>query len=393
MLKTIVIFALFLSYSASAAKITTFAAPDNSFSALSTFVRENDNFLIAVYEFDNYDIAKLLQGKNFTLIVDEAPVGGMSNDEKFLLCSISKGNIYLYQSRYYMHAKYAVSSSKVLVSTENFGYDGFPQGFGNRGYGVIVEDDGISDDFTSVFNEDLKKSRQFSCDKQYSISERKETIYKKQFGVEEFDGTVTAVFAPNAINDLLTFINSSQRRLYIAQSYVYKDWSGGRPSPLLEAAIDRARKGVEVKLLLDSKWYNIDDDGKSNKDTVDYVNNIARKENIDLQAKLIDLNKLNFDELHGKLVIADNSVLVSSINWGENSPTNNREAGVIIYGDASDYYAKVFLSDWNPETSSADSGNSETGATGKAAEDQTPIIIAIVIVIIIVVIILLMRKK
>ncbi len=395
-IKNIAVIFFILSYTALAAKITAFAAPDSSYEALAQFINGNDNFMIEVYTFDNYNIAKLLQNKNFTLIVDEAPAGGMSNDKKFLLCTLNKGNVWLYQSRYYMHAKYAVSGSKVLVVTENFGYHGFPDGYGNRGFGVIVEDDKTANDFVSIFNEDLKKSKPFVCDKGYTVAEREKKIYQNKFNIEEFSGTAKSVFAPNAVSELVDFINSSKKRLYIAQLYVYKEWGSKkepRPNPLLETSIERARSGVEVKLLLDSSWFNVDDEGKSNEDTVDYVNNIARKENIDLQAKLIDLNKLNLDELHGKLIIADNSVLVSSINWGENSPTNNREAGVIIYGDASDYYAKVFLNDWNPETSSADSGNSETGATGRATEDRTPIIIAIVIVIIIVVIILLMRKK
>ena len=105
------------------------------------------------------------------------------------------------------------------------------------------------------------------------------------------------------------------------------------------------------------------------------------------------MKKLNLDKLHGKLVIADDAVLISSINWGENSPTNNREAGVIIYGEAADYYAKVFMNDWDSETYDADSGNSVSVATGKTSEDRTPIMLAVVVVIVIVLIILLMRKK
>src|SRR3989338_8777277 len=108
MLKKVAFFLFLISYVTLAAKITTFAAPDNNYQALQGFINENDNFLIAIYEFENYDIAKLLQGKNFTLIVDEAPVGGMSDDEKFILCAINKGNIYFYQSKYYTHAKFIV---------------------------------------------------------------------------------------------------------------------------------------------------------------------------------------------------------------------------------------------------------------------------------------------
>ncbi len=385
MLKKIIFSLLILATVAFAAKITAFAAPDNSYEALSEFIKENDNFLIAVYTFDNYDIAKLLQKKNFTLIVDESPVGGMGNDEKFVLCTLNKGNVWLYQNRYYMHAKYAVSSSKVLVSTENFGYHGFPDSYGNRGFGVIVEDEEIARKFSDIFNEDIKKSRKFNCDGSYKISDRQKKIYQKKFSAEEFSGAARAVFAPNAVSDVVAFIDSANEKLYIAQLYIHNVW-GTKDEPkenaLLESAIDRARKGVEVKVLLDSSFFNIDEEGKSNKATANYINEIAKKENLNMEAKLIELNKLNLDELHGKLVISDNAVLVSSINWGENSPTNNREAGVIIYGDAAEYFSQVFLFDWDKENA----------MTGRVTENRTSIIVVVVIVIAAIILFILFSK-
>jgi phosphatidylserine/phosphatidylglycerophosphate/cardiolipin synthase-like enzyme len=50
------------------------------------------------------------------------------------------------------------------------------------------------------------------------------------------------------------------------------------------------------------------------------------------------------------VIVDGNSVLVSSINWNENSPMNNREAGVIIEDpDAAAYYLRVFEEDWKNE--------------------------------------------
>jgi phosphatidylserine/phosphatidylglycerophosphate/cardiolipin synthase-like enzyme len=53
--------------------------------------------------------------------------------------------------------------------------------------------------------------------------------------------------------------------------------------------------------------------------------------------------------VHNKGVIVDNkSVLISSINWNENSFTNNREVGVIItHPSIAQYYCQIFLADWN----------------------------------------------
>jgi cardiolipin synthase len=44
-------------------------------------------------------------------------------------------------------------------------------------------------------------------------------------------------------------------------------------------------------------------------------------------------------------------VLVSSINWNDNSPDFNREAGVIIeHPAAAAYFARTFAADWDAGT-------------------------------------------
>ncbi len=57
---------------------------------------------------------------------------------------------------------------------------------------------------------------------------------------------------------------------------------------------------------------------------------------------------MGLNKTHTKGVIVDRSwVLISSINWNENSARNNREAGLIIENcDVADFYADVFFYDW-----------------------------------------------
>jgi phosphatidylserine/phosphatidylglycerophosphate/cardiolipin synthase-like enzyme len=45
--------------------------------------------------------------------------------------------------------------------------------------------------------------------------------------------------------------------------------------------------------------------------------------------------------------IDEKAVLISSVNWNENSLKNNREVGVIIIGEPALYFANVFKHDWN----------------------------------------------
>ena len=45
----------------------------------------------------------------------------------------------------------------------------------------------------------------------------------------------------------------------------------------------------------------------------------------------------------------NDTVFVSSVNWNEHSPTKNREVGVIVYGEPAEYFAEVFMADWEQE--------------------------------------------
>ncbi|MDD4126944.1 MAG: phospholipase D-like domain-containing protein, partial [Methanomicrobium sp.] len=118
-------------------------------------------------------------------------------------------------------------------------------------------------------------------------------------------------------------------------------------NPYLEAAISAARRGLEVRILFDSYWYNTEGDS-DNDEMAEYINAVAESENLTLKAALIDLDSLGAEKIHNKAVIVDGeSVLISSVNWNENSPSYNREAGVILSGGGvGEYYEEVFDYDW-----------------------------------------------
>ena len=71
----------------------------------------------------------------------------------------------------------------------------------------------------------------------------------------------------------------------------------------------------------------------------------------------------------------DREVLVSSINWNENSPGFNREVGVIIADEeVANYFQTAFEKDWN---------DSDPGTRGLMKTDNLKIVgLAIVILII-----------
>jgi phosphatidylserine/phosphatidylglycerophosphate/cardiolipin synthase-like enzyme len=63
------------------------------------------------------------------------------------------------------------------------------------------------------------------------------------------------------------------------------------------------------------------------------------------------------------------SVLVSSINWNENSPKNNREVGVVVHDEkVAGYFADVFETDWNAGTDEDEQADADVTPTDYALE-------------------------
>ncbi len=356
-----------------ATSVNTFVSPDSSYEAFSEFLSSVDSFLyISAYKFDNpqigEDLKRLLrEGKNITIIVDDSPAGGFSETGRAVLSSLEREGAQIYlggdEFRFY-HAKYGISDNETLfLSTENLGVNGFPvTGHrGNRGWGIILESPRASEYFAGIFSHDLEHSQPFVGEYAKKLSQGEFLEYSPRFRMTTYIGNFTAIpiIAPvDAVEKMIWLIDSANESLLIEQFYAYKYWGRRKtgsvdetPNLFLEASIDAARRGVSVKILLDDTWYNVDEeDPVSNLNTVRYVNDLARREGLDLEARLVDSEALGLEKIHTKgLVVDERIALISSINWNENSPTNNREAGIIIIGEPAGYYARVFEHDWNGE--------------------------------------------
>ena len=84
------------------------------------------------------------------------------------------------------------------------------------------------------------------------------------------------------------------------------------------------------------------------------MNQVAAQENLSLEARLADLSAIGVEKLHIKGVVIDGeTAFVSSINWNENSPRNNRETGMVVSGDSASYFADAFMRDWDADNENA----------------------------------------
>jgi hypothetical protein len=55
-----------------------------------------------------------------------------------------------------------------------------------------------------------------------------------------------------------------------------------------------------------------------------------------------------FGKIHAKGLVVDDTAVVGSMNWNDNSARHNREVALALHGEAvAAYYARVFAADWS----------------------------------------------
>ena len=355
---------------------TAFVAPDCSADVLGDLVASAGvSVRLNAYELTDTVLADALvaarsRGVGVTVLAQGAPVGGIPSGEWAVIPRLLEAGADLRfmatdgdaHARYrHDHAKYLVVDDRwTLLTTENWKPAAFPPGGrqGNRGWGVVLDDPRVAAYFAEVFETDCagRDVHPVATVKPGAIETPSDRAYAPRFTPAPFrDATVTTVLAPDTAGEVEDLVRSATSSVRIEQAYITNE-SGTRLQRYLAAAVDAARRGVEVRILLDSAWFNTEDEA-DNDEQVRLINRIAAVEGLSLEARLIDLEAHDLVKVHTKgVVVDDRRVLVSSINWNEASPSFNREAGVIVDDpEAAAYFAAAFDADW------------ETGGGGSAA--------------------------
>lgn len=362
----------FLSAEFSDVTVTAFVSPDCSDEVFGMVIgNASQEILLNVYEFSNPSMADALarahaRGVAAQVLVEGGPVGGIGQEEKAALWQVNRSGIPVYamlsstavHAPYrYNHAKYVVIDRQhVLIASENFKYSGFAADgtTGNRGWGVVLSDRATASYFASVFGTDMHSPSVVPYKGEPGENETPSTErHKVEFTPRMFEGaTVRPVLAPDTSSGITDLINSAEQSIDIEEAYITNE-TRFTLNPYLSAAINASRRGVHVRVLLDSYWFNVE--GKNDNDEmVALINHIAAAENLPLEARCAELRTNQIEKIHNKGVIVDRKrVLVSSINWNSNSPNFNREAGVIIdHPGVAGYFSAVFEDDWNPSVTS-----------------------------------------
>ncbi len=380
--------------------VQAFVTPDDGFGPLSQLLAGSTSSIDAsLYTFSNPALRNAIlearsRGARVRVLLEGAPVGGIDADERAIIEGSADAIEYRFmvdnstrdvQERYaFQHAKYAILDNRtVIVSTENWGSSAFPtwNATGSRGWVVAVDHPPLAAYFTRVFEEDFEERRRdvltFGEMSFSNVPATPSTMSQRppRFLARTFSGTFRAVpvLGPDTTlsqDTILGAFEEATRSIHVETFYAHTAW-GPFPNLYLEALVAAARRGLEVRLLLDASWFNVDEnDPIDNDDTVLYLNTIAGNEGLDLHAKLVDLGVHGFTQLHTKGFVVDGrTVLVSSVNWNRNSPTANREAGLLVENeDLAAYFEEVFAWDWKDDVTPpvADAGGDRTVLEGGA---------------------------
>ena len=362
-----------------------------------------NKMFINTYEFTSYSMAKIIAdraraGVEVDVLVEAHPVGGITHEEVVALnlllqagCEVrligSNGTDDPPGPFGLDHAKYIVDNNNLtIVMSENMVPSalGTAKGTGNRGWGIVIEGADYSYWYARnhfIMDWDLGTDAREVIPTIQDIGNmtqpaNERPLYPGSPGSlpkpgRIFYGTAncTFMFSPEATEDiLLDIINGTKERLYIellSFDFYWHLQSGvteKQMSPLLDAVVAAARRGVEVKVLLDSSFLDTSD----NDEVVAYLNEVANAEGLKLEARLADIPNITL--VHNKGMIADDLVLVSSINWVDSAVRDNREVGVAIrMKGLDDLYVSYFMKDWQPQAQPPGDG---PGPTNSASQSQ-----------------------
>lgn len=331
-----------------------FVLPDAPNVPIQVLKSADSRILLAGYTFSSARVADVLKqaeerGVTVRVLVDDAPVGGMSLRQAHVLDSLVAAGVSVEViggdwARYdYHHAKYAVVDNRALVMTENWKPSG-TGGHSNRGWGVVVRGE-TADVLAEVFHADASWRDTVS----WSVFRANQTFEPDEIATESYptnfeprrvpvESVQVLVTPDNAEAALIRRLNRANKSIDIIQMSI-----GSRYQSFLQASIRAAERGVKVRVLLSNAWYVEEE----NSALAGWLNRLAERKNIPLEAKVVEPGS-TFEDIHAKGVIIDGeAVVIGSMNWNDNSVHDNREVIVVLESEAAgNYYGNVFDADW-----------------------------------------------
>ncbi|MFX1504882.1 MAG: phosphatidylserine/phosphatidylglycerophosphate/cardiolipin synthase family protein [Promethearchaeota archaeon] len=366
--------------------VTLFTNPDNADEVIFHYLKTAESSVyVSMYTISRPDFNDTLIDLKTTnpsmdvqVLISYRRVGSSENiDTEAAAQSLEENGISVYTSTQdddkvdgYYHAKYWIIDGKhVFVYSGNWsprsvapqlkpGDDSYSSSEANRDMGIAVLD---APEIASFFKEEVWNKDVAVADEWIPSIIKPEITQKAYFNPSfkinslnlyypTFDAlnikeemTLSPMFTPdNALDYHKWWIDRANDTIEIQNQYItqFDDnvaWSND-PSPLVCSLIDAKERGVTIRV-------QVNEDSDS-----DDVTSYFLSKGIEVRWMGNSQTSSNgwLSDTHNKLVIIDDKIsLLSSINFGENAFTNNREAGLVIQSaTVANYYASIFQSDW-----------------------------------------------
>jgi len=380
------------------AVITLAIAPDNAYEAVARQIdAAQDSIRIETLTIESLAISQALiraaeRGVSVTLLLEGGPAGGITDQEKYICQAIEQNAgecwfmindtaVDIYDRYGYLHAKLMLLDDQwAIISSQNLSPESLPDDdktdgtWGRRGLVAITNAPAVVQHMQSVLARDFDRRRvdlfrwQATVDWlptpgfvpitvtggiTYSILFPQAVGFSGVFPLE-------IVQSPeNSLRDVDGLLGLVQRaglgdRVLVEQLYERPFWGPSSssspltdPNPRLEAYLAAARRGAEVRLLLDS-YFDDPASPTSNRATCDYLNQLAWTENLRLACELGNPTGLG---IHNKMVLVEENgrgyVHIGSLNGSEQSHKDNRELALQIQSDAMfALLSGMFTADW-----------------------------------------------
>ncbi|MFB6189127.1 MAG: phospholipase D-like domain-containing protein [Halapricum sp.] len=290
------------------------------------------------------------RGVAVDVLVDGGPVGGLTNRSAAALDRLRAANVSVrliggHAARYrFHHAKYAVVDDRAVVMTENWKPAGVG-GASSRGWGTVVGSPAVVDGLARMFRADFGGRDaipwgRFRENATFEDIPPTHGRYPDRLAPETLPvDRVELIAAPdNAAGRVGGLLANATDSIDIIQVSI-----GGRDDVLLGNAIDAARRGVDVEILLSNAWYVRDENHR----LAVQLRALAERENLPVRVRLADPGG-RYEKIHAKGVVIDgDTAVVGSLNWNANAYHNNREVALVLHGEqVGAYFERAFERDW-----------------------------------------------
>lgn len=388
------------------ASVTLAVAPDCAGDLLLRVLdRAQERIEGEVYVLESYDLTQMLvakarSGVQVKLLLEGEVAGmarGISDQERWACREIEAAGgacwFLFNEPGERIYDRYAALHSKMLlidrrwlvVSTQNLTPGGLPTDgksdgtWGSRGVLLVTDARPVVERAAALFEADLDPEHHADLTRwasdnpygyglppaaflpittsggvTYTVRFSQPLVLSGTFGFELFTAPEAALRRSDALLGLLERAGPGDR-VDVEQMYEHLSWGvlpDGRPAPnlRLEAYVAAARRGAQVRVLLNGGSFGQSGvDLSRNRETVAYLNMLARREGLDLRARLGDPTRYG---IHNKMVLvrvgAEGYVHVGSVNGSEASSKANREVALQLRSTvAHAYLERLFEDDWN----------------------------------------------